>query len=140
MNERNVTRLDYGRTHAWWVRIYRTDDGTKRCISRSFSDGAHGGKRKALTAARKWRDAKLAQLRPVIRGGAVDTPIGYGYVRRAELIRRRTLSPVFVAWLKTHAGPKSTSRSIAVWGVAGAKRECEKWLARERRKALKVDP
>lgn len=133
MSERNITRLDYDNTHAYQVRIYRTDDGVKRCISRCFSDVAHGGKRKALAAAKKWRDAQLEKLRPVIKGGQSNTPIGYGYVRRTDVNRRKTLAPVFVAWLKTESGPKSTTRSIDVWGVAGAKRECEKWLAKARK-------
>lgn len=130
---RNITRLDYERARGWWVRIYRTEDGQTRCISRGFSDGVHGGKNKALAAARKWRDAKLATVRPVIKGGRRGTPVGYGYVRRTDVSRRKTVAPVFIAWLKTDGGPKSTTRSIDVWGVAGAKRECEKWLARERR-------
>lgn len=137
MTEPNITRMDYERTHGYWVRIYRTEyDGTKRCYSKYFSDGTNGGKRKALVAARKWRDAQSKKLRPRERGGGT-VPVGHGYVRRTEVLRRAEYSHVFVAWLRIEDGRcKSTSRSITVWGKTGAKRECEKWL-KEQRKELR---
>lgn len=134
-SEPNITRCDYGRTHGWWVRIYRTDgEGDKNCMSQMFSDAVHGGKRKALLKVRAWRDEMQAIL-PAKKEAGVRKPIGYGYVKRVEIKRRVGFAPVFVAWVKTATGPRSTSRSIAEWGVAGAKRECEKWLREARKQA-----
>lgn len=58
-----ITRIDHRNTHGWNVRIVK--DGTTH--SRLFSDGVHGGKRKALIAARSYRDARHMKLfrRPV---------------------------------------------------------------------------
>lgn len=79
--ERNITRMDYGRTHGWWVRVYRGRGADKICFSKHFSDGVWGGKRKALEAARKWRAQTIRQL-PSTRPGGSRTP------RRAPVRRR----------------------------------------------------
>ena len=52
----HITRYEFNRTNGWWVRIYRK--GALK--SKLFSDKSHGGKRKALLAAREWRDEVLA--------------------------------------------------------------------------------
>jgi hypothetical protein len=132
---RNITRIDHARTHAWWVRIYRTVEGHKGCTSAMFSDGARGGKRKALKAALAWRDEMLQVLRPPSRRGSTKVvPPGYGYVQRAVLPRRVGSSDCYRAWIRVEGGRcKCTSRSIAVWGVRGAKLQCEEWLAGHRR-------
>ena len=52
-SRRNITRMDYVKTHGWWVRIVRRKQET----SKLFSDRVHGGKGKALKAAQAWRDA-----------------------------------------------------------------------------------
>jgi len=58
-----ITRIDHKNTHGWNVRIVK--DGETH--SRLFSDGVHGGKRKALEAARAYRDKLHQKLfkRPV---------------------------------------------------------------------------
>lgn len=58
-----ITRIDHGSTHGWNVRIiYR---GVTR--SKLFSDGPHGGRQRALEAARAYRDREYRRLfkRPV---------------------------------------------------------------------------
>lgn len=55
MTHRYVTRMDYARSHGWWVRIYLSG----ACLSKLFSDGVHGGRLAALRRALDWRDAKL---------------------------------------------------------------------------------
>ena len=48
---RYIRRLDDGH-HAWKVEINRRT----RILHRYFPDSVHGGKRKALSAAKSWRD------------------------------------------------------------------------------------
>ena len=56
MSLKHITRLDYQKTHGWWVRIRRKSNP----CSKLFSDGVYGGREKALEAAIAWRDEKLA--------------------------------------------------------------------------------
>jgi hypothetical protein len=137
-DRRNITRMDYGRAHGWWVRICRGAGKNKRVVSASFADARLGGKRKALAAAVAWRDRTLKKLAPPRRGGPV-TPLGHGYIRRVEIVQRSGDAYAhFEAWIRV--GPRrwaSTKRSIALWGAREAKRQCEGWLT-ERRKALGV--
>ena len=53
-----ITRIDSGGIHCWYVRLYEGQD----CHSKTFSDGRYGGKRKALRAAKAWRDEVLAGI------------------------------------------------------------------------------
>lgn len=55
MSLQHITRLDYQKTHGWWVRIRRKSNP----CSKLFSDGVHGGKEEALAKAIAWRDEKL---------------------------------------------------------------------------------
>jgi hypothetical protein len=59
---RNITRFDYAKTHGWWVRMRRG----KRVVSHFFSDGVHGGKRKARDMAIAYRDQSLRKLGPLL--------------------------------------------------------------------------
>ncbi len=56
MSIKHITRLDYQKTHGWWVRIRRKSNP----CSKLFSDGIYGGRDKALEAATIWRDEKLS--------------------------------------------------------------------------------
>ena len=56
MSLKHITRLDYQKTHGWWVRIRRKSNP----CSKLFSDGVYGCKEKALEAALTWRDEKLS--------------------------------------------------------------------------------
>lgn len=135
----NISRLDYGNTHAWWVRFHRgyDADGRRLVVSKVFSDFPHGGRRAALRAAISWRDRTQKSLPPRLRGGTREAPPGHGYVRRTEIQHRSgSSSDVWVAWIRLDGGPRSgasTSRSVAKWGVRGAKLECERWLEQRRR-------
>ena len=55
MSLKHITRLDYQKTHGWWVRIRRKSNP----CSKLFSDGVYGGRDNALAAATAWRDDKL---------------------------------------------------------------------------------
>ena len=59
---RNITRFDYAKTHGWWVRMRRG----KRVVSHFFSDGVHGGKRRARDEAIAYRDKALRKLGPLL--------------------------------------------------------------------------
>ena len=56
MSLKHITRLDYQKTHGWWVRIRRKSNPS----SKLFSDGVYGGRDEALKAAKAWRDEKLS--------------------------------------------------------------------------------
>lgn len=131
--QKNITRFDYGKTHGWWVRFQRsTESGTKRVVSKMFSDAVHGGKMRALRAAIAWRDQTAATIRPARR----RTALGIGYVKRVEIARRVGASPVYLAWIRMPDGrAASTSFSIDKWGAREAKRRCQLYLARKRREA-----
>ena len=130
--EKNITRFQYGNTRGWWVRFQRsTESGTKRVISKMFSDTVHGGKVKALKAAIAWRDRTVATIPPPRRSRAI---LGSGYVKRVELARRLGASPMYLAWIRMPNGrAASTTFSINKWGAREAKRRCELYLARKRR-------
>jgi len=57
---RNITRIDRETTGGWLVRVTRKG----KLTSWYFNDEQYGGKRKALTAARKYRD----ELEKTLRG------------------------------------------------------------------------
>jgi hypothetical protein len=131
--EKNITRFDYGKTHGWWVRFQRsTEAGTKRVVSKMFSDAVHGGKAKARRAAIAWRDKTAATISPSRRTQRGRT--AYGYVKRVELARRVGVWPVYLAWLRLPDGrAASTTYSIQKWGAREAKRLSELYLARKLR-------
>lgn len=54
-NMRNITRTDYDlkRTHGWLVRVQHMG----QTHIKFFSDGVHGGKRKALAVAKEYRES-----------------------------------------------------------------------------------
>lgn len=140
-----ITRLDYERTHAWWVRITavnRKPGEPRLADSKMFSDGRWGGQQKALRAAQKWRDAALKKYpRPeCYRRGGIPVPPGYGYIRFS--LRRYyprgsktfVLEPAWVSWLRIEDRQhKGTSISISRWGRKPAWERMEAWLERERR-------
>lgn len=131
--ELNITRMDYARTHGWWVRLYRTEQGRKVCHSRHFSDGKLGGRREALLAARAWRDQKTKRLPKAQKNAGRAVVAGHGYVKRVEMKRRVGTWPVWIAWLRIEDRRcKQTSYSCEKWGERGAKRRAEQWLEQER--------
>jgi len=134
--EKNITRFDYGKTHGWWVRFQRsTASGTKRVVSKMFSDAVHGGKTKALRAAIAWRDETAATIRPA----RSRTGRSSGYVKRVDIARRAGVSPVYLAWIRMPNGRAASTRfSTGKWGAQEAKRRCQLFLARKRREAANL--
>ncbi|GIK74346.1 MAG: hypothetical protein BroJett021_33340 [Chloroflexota bacterium] len=60
---RFITRMDYERTAGWWVRI---SSAGRPIANKLFSDSKFGGKQKALSAAKKWRDRQLDAHRGIL--------------------------------------------------------------------------
>jgi hypothetical protein len=61
----HIYRIDHdrSRTHFWLVTVQRRG----RIYHRHFTDSVYGGKRKALDAAKTYRDNLIACLRPLTR-------------------------------------------------------------------------
>lgn len=58
---RYISRMDYGNyLVGWWVRISQRKGGW---VQKHFPDRRHGGKAKALIAAKAWRDEQTARLK-----------------------------------------------------------------------------
>lgn len=134
-----ITRFDYGRSHAWWVRIER--EGFVR--RRLFSDGAYGGRWSALEAAQKYRDIQLRRA-PIRKNGKHGKQLlnQEGNCKRQEryvYVRGKKPYAVdsWVVWIKVSPYRLASSNwSIEKWGVREAKRRALEWLeaARKRQK------
>ena len=141
---RNITRLDYARTHAWWVRFQRGPRGSKRKVhSKMFGDVKYGGKANALKAAIRWRDEN-EHLYPCLPNGAgrKPSPLGVASIRATwAATRLRNGTPVrrrvFVARYKSAPNHFDVLRiSITKYGVEKAYALAEAWVVerdRERR-------
>jgi hypothetical protein len=87
---RNISRIDIGsgkgdkQTHGYQVRLTRRG----KSISKFFSDRKLGGKKKALEAARAFRDEQEAKLKPLSR------------LERAERLTKRNQSGVPGVWFQ----------------------------------------
>ena len=116
----HITRLDYQKTHGWWVRIKRYPE----TYSKLFSDGVWKGKDKALEAAIEWRDQKLQELplrteRPNelnskgIKTGVPGLSLSFEEGRKGDLPHLQ---------VSIQRSGKRTGRrfSISKWGLRGA--------------------
>jgi len=85
---RNITRLERQSTGGFLVRITRKGKMT----SEYFQDSEHGGKRKALDAARKYRDSLEAKLKAYtpkelskkVRSNNTSGVVGVRYVEESD--------------------------------------------------------
>lgn len=127
---RNIVRMDYKRSHGWWVRFeYRAHP-----ISKMFSDSRYGGRRAAREAAIKYRDAALILLPE--RDRRHQAP-GNGRIWRETRSyvlasgERRTYE-AWTGWCRVAPNRSASSNaSIDKWGVRRAKAMVEAWLARK---------
>ena len=117
-NLKNISRIDSGKSKqrpTWAVRIVRAGSA----FHRSFADAAHGGKKAALAAAIRCRDAELKR-RPVtssyeqaMRPKANNTS-GIVGVREGERVARRGRKVWrYPAWIVTGtpvSGGKTTTK------------------------------
>lgn len=67
-----ISRIDSGYTHSYYVRA----GYFKGSNNKNFSDGIYGSKRKALAAAKIWRDQQVKKFKLII--GKRDPRRGYG--------------------------------------------------------------
>ncbi len=136
--EKNITRCDYERVKGWNVRIY---DKRKLAVSKMFSDSIYGGKSLALKAAIKFRNDQYV-LYPSLGYRAPNSleDMPAGRITRKWVFQRASWSDVYEAYIKWGPKPNQhavTKWSIAVWGAKEAKRRCEIWLERWRKKQVK---
>lgn len=107
---RNITRMDHEKVKGYWVRIVK--DG--KLYQKLFSDGQYGGKRKAMEAAREFRD----EMRLELFGENAASPrrvftsckrnksgvVGVHYV---EKVRNGKVTKAYVAsWCPKKGGPQ----------------------------------
>ncbi len=124
-----ITRFEYGRTRAWFVRFERGG----RPVRKLFSDGVYGGTEQALRAAEAFRESTLKTLpAPILREqslpgeGRVYTEWrSYRHRKTGELVYYRTWS----AWIRIAKGViRHTGYSIRKHGRLGAREKAEAWL------------
>ncbi len=120
MSLKHITRLDYQKTHGWWVRIRRKSNP----CSKLFSDGVYGGRDKALEAALTWRDEKLTdapkQTTRTTESSSKTIKTGVpglcvSFVNGA----RENLAHLQVS-VQRHGKRTSTRYSISKWGLRAA--------------------
>lgn len=129
---KHIIRFDYGRSHAWWVRVERPGF-VKRKL---FSDSTFGGKKRALLAAQKYRDS-LMKFAPQRRKREFELDPGT-CKRTLRAVYTQKYKPYavdsWVAWIRIAPGRlASTNWSIEKWGVAEAKRRTLQWLESARK-------
>lgn len=121
---KNINRVDTerNRTHAWVVQVQRE----KRNTIKMFSDGVHGGKRKALAAAK----AFLAELtnplgefshqmwrRTILRRNNKS-----GIVGVSRIVRRDSgVASWMASWTDLSGRNRTQKFSTRLWGERGAK-------------------
>jgi hypothetical protein len=129
---KSISRIDHAKKnmHGWYVRVAFKG----QIHSRFFSDATHHGKRKALLAARTWRDdTERALGKPrterSVTGLSARNRTGVIGVRRTTKARTRDgrkVSPVYeVTWRPASGQMRRTTFSIRKYGQAEAfRRAC----------------
>ena len=120
MSLKHITRLDYQKTHGWWVRIRRKSNP----CSKLFSDGVHGGRDKALEAASAWRDEQLKAApkqsnrttessSKTIKTGVPGLCVSFVEGAQGNLVHLQVS-------VQRHGKRTSTRYSISKWGLRAA--------------------
>ncbi len=123
----SISRVDHeaSRTHSWLVRIQRRN----RMHCRHFSDAAHGGKRRALQAAKAYRDDLIQRHSPLSRAEFCTirkktNRSGVSGVTRHDTPGRTPTSPRHTFWLAQWpiGGGKAKKRKFSIkrYGERGA--------------------
>jgi len=99
---RNITRMDHEKVRGYWVRVVK--DG--KLYQKLFSDGQYGGKRRAMEAARDYRD----EIRQRLFGDSAESP------RRVfTSCKRNTSGMVGVHYVEKQRGDSVTRAYVASW-------------------------
>lgn len=129
----NITRYEYGRTRAWWVRFQVGDKSD--IVGQLFSDATYGGKRKALQAAIAWRDAQAPKVYRQRKPRPYHGP-GPGRIWRQTTSHTRNgwvyTYNAWHAWIRVGPRHCATKWSIDKHGSAFAKAKVEAWLKKKR--------
>ena len=127
---RNIIRVDHeaSHTHAWRVTIQRHND----IVVKTFSDSIHGGKRKALKIAVKYRDELLRQYSPYAHAIWVRTRLRKnntsgipGVARYEECVNPHTgYTRVFwlASWINEQGNSRKRRFMVSHYGERHAKR------------------
>lgn len=142
---RNITRLDYARTHAWWVRFQRGSYGARKTHGKMFSDKRCGGRLKARRAAISWRDENAAKFPRQHKPGSGRKPMPVGYSSLTRFARSYRLTDkstsqhrmLQVRFKITIDEFRTRLISIDKWGNEGAMNLAEKWLRVQKRELEK---
>ena len=123
--KKNISRVDNetNRTHAWLVIVQRK----KQAMQRMFSHGVHGGKGKALIAAKAWHAQLLSPLIEFEQQMWVRTikrrNNKSGIVGVSRMVRRDS---GIATWMASWTDPTGRNRTLKfstrLWGERTAKR------------------
>jgi len=141
---KNIYRIDHERsqTHSWFVTVQRRG----QIYYRHFTDSVYGGKRRALDAARTYRDGLVASLVPLTRPERCrirkkNNRSGISGVTRIDVIntsRGRSYRRQYwlAQWPISNGKAQTRKFSITRYGERGAFQRA----LRARRQALKYLP
>lgn len=136
---RGISRIDSGSTHGWFVRGYRNG----KTYSRLFSDRKCGGKGKARSAAKAYRDELIQELeaipkkprmRRIVTSDSRNTTGELGVSRTIKIGPNGTKHECFsVSWRPEPGVQKCTSFSIKKYG----EKQAFKLAVEHRRKMMR---
>lgn len=119
---RGISRIDSGSTHGWFVRGYRNG----KTYAKLFSDRKCGSQRKALAAARAWREDLYGELeqipsepraRRIVYKDARNTTGILGVCRTVKRSPSGSINECYsVSWRPAPGVQKCTSFSIRKYG------------------------
>ena len=125
VHKKNISRIDTetNGTHAWMVIVQRKN----QVLRRMFSDGVHGGKARALVAAKAWHAQQLSPLIEFEQQMWVRTikrrNNRSGIVGVSRMVRRDS---GIASWMASWTDPTGRNRtrkfSTRLWGERTAKR------------------
>ncbi len=124
---RYISRIDSGHTHCYFV---RAGYGIPECTNKTFSDGVYGSRRKALYAAKAWRDKEIKRLAPKLRkyGKQQRRFFGKGvHVAKDNRFDPPKLSYRATYWSKEKERQLTKTFSINLYGKKQAKLLAEQW-------------
>lgn len=124
-----ISRIDSLNTHTWYV---RAGYGPKECTNKSFADGVYGGKRKALNAAKLWRDKEIKRLAKVLAAYRAKDKrhFGKGY----HLAEDKRFDPPLLSWRATYWCKLKRKQLTKTFSVKGYGFYRAKLLAKQWRK------
>jgi hypothetical protein len=137
---RNIIRVDHegSHTHAWRVTLQRWNGITVK----TFSDSVHGGKRKALKAAREYRNGLLLQHSPFKHHVWVRTRLrrnntsGIPGVGRYEVVANPNTERRQVFWLASWANERGVRHQRKFFISSYGERQAKRLAINERRRQL----